>query len=84
MVPRPEVQKELERFICVELHIDGLTPPEIKERSKRYVKLQREILDTFGAPYWAVIENDGKSVVARWEPSPQPTLEEILGFLQKG
>ena len=67
--PRPEIAKELEKFVRVELWLDRTSTPELAERSKRYYEYEIKKFDTIARPLYAILEPDGDTVVAKFEGS---------------
>jgi thiol:disulfide interchange protein DsbD len=59
MFPRPEVAAEMERYIRLRLYTDGRGQPY-----QRFQALQRDVFGTVALPYYAVLEPDGRPVVA--------------------
>jgi len=59
MFTRPEVAREMSRFVRVRLYTDGQGAPY-----DRYQKLEEDMLGTVALPYYAVLEPDGTPVVA--------------------
>ncbi len=59
MFPRPDVTRELARYIRVRLYTDGQG-----EIYRRYQKLEQDMFGTVALPYYAVIRPDGTPVVA--------------------
>ncbi len=77
MFPRPEVERELARYIRLRLYTDG--------RGDMYRKFQQMQRDTFGTvalPYYAVLTPAGKPVLAFGGLTRDPN--EYLMFLRKG
>lgn len=83
MFPRPRVVKELKRFVCVQLHVDAQTPPEMVKRSERYIELEQRLVGTTAIPYYVILENDGSTVVASF-PGYSTDVEKFVAFLRKG
>jgi thiol:disulfide interchange protein DsbD len=78
--PRPEVAKELERFVRVELWLDRTSTPELAERSKRYFDYEIKKFDTSARPFYVIMEPDGETVVATY-PGATTSKEEDAAYL---
>ena len=52
--PRPEVVRELEKFVCVRLYTDGAGEPY-----QQFQKMQQERFGTVALPYYVVASPDG-------------------------
>jgi thiol:disulfide interchange protein DsbD len=59
MFPRPEVARELSRFVRVRLYTDGVGDPY-----ERFQQMEEELFGTVALPYYAVFDIDGEPVVA--------------------
>lgn len=59
MFPRPEVARELGRYVRLRLYTDGRGQPY-----RRFQELQRDVFGTVALPYYAVLGPDGAPVVA--------------------
>jgi thiol:disulfide interchange protein len=77
MFPRPEVSRELARYVRVRLYTDGRG-----ELYRRYQEMERQIFGTVALPYYAVLAPDGKPVVAFGGLTRDPN--EYLNFLRRG
>jgi thiol:disulfide interchange protein len=77
MFPRPEVSKEMDRFVLVRLYTDGAG--EVFERQQ---KMQQEKFGTVALPYYAILRADGSPVNVF--PGLTRNANEFLAFLQKG
>lgn len=76
MFPRPDVRRELERYVRVRLYTDG-----DGERYERYQKLQAAMFKTVALPYYAVLSSDGRPVVTFPGLTRRP--EQFVSFLQR-
>jgi thiol:disulfide interchange protein DsbD len=77
MFPRPEVERELARYIRLRLYTDGRG-----EMYRRFQQMQRDTFGTVALPYYAVLTPAGKPVVAFGGLTRDPN--EYLLFLRKG
>jgi thiol:disulfide interchange protein DsbD len=77
MFPRPEVARELARYIRVRLYTDGTG-----EIYQRYQQMEQRMFGTVALPYYAVITPNGKPVVVFGGLTRRP--EEYVAFLRKG
>lgn len=59
MFPRPEVTRELARYVRLRLYTDGQG-----EIYQRYQQLEQKLFGTVALPYYAVLRPDGTPVVA--------------------
>jgi thiol:disulfide interchange protein DsbD len=59
MFPRPDVVRELDRYVRVRLYTDGRGEPY-----RSFQALQRDVFGTVALPYYAVLQPDGEPVVA--------------------
>lgn len=59
MFPRPEVAREMDRFVRVRLYTDGRGEPY-----QSYQAMQRDVYGTVALPYYAILQPDGEPVVA--------------------
>ncbi|MFN0206348.1 MAG: protein-disulfide reductase DsbD domain-containing protein [Planctomycetota bacterium] len=86
ILPDPEVQAELKKFICVELFLDREYTPELAKRSARYREYQERKFRTAARPYFAVVESDGETIVAKYPTSTDaaPSKESIIKLLKEG
>ncbi len=76
MFPRPEVAKEMDKFVRVRLYTDGAG--EVFERQQ---KMQQEKFGTVALPYYAILKADGSAV--NTFPGLTRNAGEFLSFLQK-
>jgi thiol:disulfide interchange protein DsbD len=74
MFPRPEVSRELQKYVRVRLYTDGAG--EIYQQQQ---KLQREKFDTVALPYYAIVDGEGKPISTF--PGLTRNLEEFVAFL---
>jgi len=77
MFPRPEVAREMSRFVRVRLYTDGQGAVY-----ERYQKLEEDLLGTVALPYYAVLEADGEPVVAFGGLTRDE--ERFIQFLRRG
>jgi thiol:disulfide interchange protein len=77
MFPRPEVSKEMNKFVRARLYTDGAG--EVFERQQ---KMQQEKFGTVALPYYAILRADGSPVNVF--PGLTRNANEFLAFLQKG
>ena len=59
MFPKPEVARELARYVRVRLYTDGRG-----EIYRRHQRMQQDVFGTVALPYYAVLTADGDPVVA--------------------
>ncbi len=59
MFPRPEVAREMDRYVRVRLYTDGRGEPY-----QSFQAMQRDVYGTVALPYYAVLQPDGEPVVA--------------------
>jgi thiol:disulfide interchange protein len=76
MFPRPDVRRELERYVRVRLYTDG--EGEIYER---YQKLQSAMFKTVALPYYAILSSDARPIATFPGLTRKP--QEFLAFLQR-
>ena len=76
MFPRPEISKELEKYVRVRLYTDGAG-----ELFQNQQKFQQAKYGTVALPYYAVVTGDGVSVSTF--PGLTRNAAEFLDFLQK-
>ncbi len=74
---RPEVQKELERFVLLRLYTDG--EGELYERQQKF---QEEKFKTVALPFYAIIQPDEKIIAVF--PGLTRDVSEFLDFLKSG
>jgi len=77
MFPRPEVAKEMHKFVRVRLYTDGVG--EVFERQQ---EMQQEKFGTVALPYYALLRADGSAVSVF--PGLTRNANEFVAFLQKG
>ena len=77
MFPRPEVVRELARYVRVRLYTDGQG-----EMYQRYQQLEQKMFGTVALPYYAVLRPDGTPVVAFGGLTRD--VAEYVNFLRKG
>jgi thiol:disulfide interchange protein DsbD len=77
MFPRPEVQKELEKFVRVRLYTDGAG--KIFEDQQ---KMQQKMFGTVALPYYAVVDANGNSRATF--PGLTRNAADFISFLVKG
>jgi len=77
MFTKPEVSREMARYIRVRLYTDGRG-----EEYLRYQELQRDTFGTVALPYYAVIAPGGVPVVAFGGLTRDTSL--FVSFLQRG
>jgi thiol:disulfide interchange protein DsbD len=74
MFPKPEVERELARYVRVRLYTDGRD-----ESNRRYQQMEQDYFGTVALPYYAVMTPDGVPVVAFSGLTRNPA--EFVGFL---
>jgi thiol:disulfide interchange protein DsbD len=77
MFTRPEVQRELRKYVLVRLYTDG--EGEVYERQQR---LQQAMYQTVALPFYAVVDGTGRPVVSYPGLTRDPA--QFVGFLQQG
>jgi thiol:disulfide interchange protein DsbD len=77
MFPRPDVSRELARYVRVRLYTDGQG-----ELYQRYQQLEQTMFGTVALPYYAVLRSDGTPVVAFGGLTRDSA--EYVNFLRKG
>jgi len=77
MFTRPEVSRELARFVRLRLYTDGQG-----EESRRFQNLQRDTFGTVALPYYAVLAPGGTPVVAFSGLTRDSS--RFVAFLQRG
>jgi thiol:disulfide interchange protein len=77
MFPRPDVARELSRFVRVRLYTDGRG-----ELYRQYQRMERELFGTVALPYYAVILPDGTPRLAFGGLTRNAA--EYVAFLQQG
>jgi thiol:disulfide interchange protein len=75
MFPRPEVAKEINKFVCVRLYTDG-----DGELYEHYQKMQQEKFGTVALPLYAILRTDGSPIATF--PGLTRNTAEFLAFLQ--
>jgi len=77
MFTKPEVERELARYVRVRLYTDRPGEPY-----EGYQKMERDLFGTVALPYYAVFSPDGKPVVAFGGLTRDPA--EYINFLRRG
>lgn len=77
MFPRPEVTRELSRYVRLRLYTDGQG-----EIYQRYQKLEQSLFGTVALPYYAVLRPDGTPVVTFGGLTRDSAA--YINFLQRG
>ena len=77
MFPKPEVRRELEKFVRVRLYTDGSGEP-----FERQQRMQEERFGTVALPLYAVVDPDGNPVTTFPGLTREPT--EFVSFLRSG
>ena len=77
MFPRPDVSRELARYVRLRLYTDGQG-----EMYQRYQQLEQKMFGTVALPYYAVLRPDGTPVVAFGGLTRDAA--EYVNFLRKG
>jgi thiol:disulfide interchange protein DsbD len=77
MFPRPDVSRELARYVRLRLYTDGRG-----ELYRRHQALEQRLFGTVALPYYAVFTPDGQPVVAFGGLTRDPA--EYIAFLQAG
>jgi thiol:disulfide interchange protein len=77
MFPKPEIARELARYVRLRLYTDGRA-----ELFRRYQEMERQLFGTVALPYYAVLAPDGKPVVAFGGLTRDAN--EYLNFLRRG
>jgi hypothetical protein len=77
MFPKPEVARELSRFVRVELYTDRPGEPY-----EGFQNMERDLFGTVALPYYAIFSAEGEPVVAFGGLTREPT--EYLNFLRAG
>ena len=77
MFPRPDVAREMSRFVRVRLYTDGQG-----ESFEKLQKMEEEMLGTVALPYYAVLTPDGQPIVAFGGLTRDP--DRFMRFLQRG
>lgn len=75
MFPKRQVREAMEKFVLVELYTDELDDP----KSTAFQKMQEDLFQTVGIPYYAVFNTDQK-VVSSF-PGLTKDVNEFAGFL---
>ncbi len=75
MFPRPEVAKEMNKFVRVRLYTDGAG-----ELFEHHQKMQQEKFGTVALPYYAILRTDGSPVATY--PGLTRNTADFLAFLQ--
>jgi thiol:disulfide interchange protein DsbD len=77
MFPRPDVARELARYVRVRLYTDGRGEPY-----RTFQRLEQTLFGTVALPYYAVISPDGTPTVAFGGLTRDPS--EFISFLRTG
>jgi thiol:disulfide interchange protein DsbD len=77
LFPKPEVARELARFVRVRLYTDGRG-----EMFRRYQAMEQHWFGTVALPYYAVVSAEGQPVVAFGGLTRNPV--EFVTFLRRG
>jgi thiol:disulfide interchange protein DsbD len=77
MFPKPEVARELSRYVRVELYTDRPGEPY-----QGFQKMERELFGTVALPYYAIFTPDGEPVVAFGGLTRDPA--QYINFLTTG
>ncbi|HUL75321.1 MAG TPA: cytochrome c biogenesis protein CcdA [Vicinamibacterales bacterium] len=77
MFTRPEIERELARYVRLRLYTDGQG-----EVYRRYQKLEESLFGTVALPYYAVFSPDGQPVVGFGGLTRDPN--QYLAFLRRG
>ena len=77
MFPKPEVAREMARYVRVRLYTDGKG-----EMYQRFQAMEREVFGTVALPYYAAMTPDGKPKVGFGGLTRDPNL--FIAFLRKG
>jgi thiol:disulfide interchange protein DsbD len=77
MFPRPDVARELARFVRVRLYTDGRG-----EMYRRFQQLEQDLVGTVALPYYAVLAPDGTPALAFGGLTR--SADEFIAFLREG
>jgi len=77
MFPRPDVSRELARYVRLRLYTDGQG-----EMYRRYQQLEQTMFGTVALPFYAVLKPDGAPVVTFGGLTRDPA--EYINFLRRG
>ncbi len=77
VLPKPEVEAELKKFVLSTLYTDG--DGEIYERQQQ---LEQEKFGTVALPFYAILDSDGKTIATF--PGLTRNVQEFVDFLKKG
>src|SRR6185436_20984431 len=77
MFPRPDVAREMSRFVRVRLYTDGQGVT-----FERLQEMEEKMLGTVALPYYAVLTPSGQPIVAFGGLTRDP--DRFLRFLQRG
>ena len=77
MFPRPDVARELARYVRVRLYTDGRGEPY-----RTFQQMEQTLFGTVALPYYAVISPDGTPTVAFGGLTRDPS--EFISFLRRG
>lgn len=75
--PLPEVRRELEKFVLVELFTDGEG-----ERFERNRELESKKFGTIALPFYAILDGEGREIATF--PSLTRDKDEFIRFLRRG
>jgi thiol:disulfide interchange protein DsbD len=75
MFTKPDVARELDRFVRVRLYTDGRD-----ESSRRYQQMEQDLFGTVALPFYAILDSAGKPRVAFGGLTRSP--EEYIAFLR--
>ena len=78
MFPRPEVSRELARFVRVRLYTDGRGD----DMYRRHLQMEQDLFGTVALPYYAVMTPTGTPKVAFGGLTRNP--DEFIAFLRQG
>ncbi len=82
MFPKPEVKKELDRFVLAKLYTDRETPDEVRTADEKNAERQAAQFKSAALPLYAIISPDEKTLAIF--PSLTRNKQEFIGFLQRG
>ena len=82
MFPKPEVKKELGRFVLAKLYTDRETPDEVRAADEKNAERQSTQFKSAALPLYAIISPDEKTLAIF--PSLTRNKQEFIGFLQRG
>jgi thiol:disulfide interchange protein DsbD len=82
MFPKPEVKKELGRFVLAKLFTDREKPDEVRTADEKNAERQVSQFGSAALPLYAIISPDEKTLATF--PSLTRDKQEFIGFLQRG